>query len=709
MKEILKLKSDHFLAPTVQKYLECIDMDYAYHITENLAYNKKFLTNKMGFRNAGSDAEHAAADYILSEMDKIGLVELEKVPVKVDKWQFNSASFTIEKTDIDIMPASYPTSGTDEAGITAELADVGFGTAKDYADKDVKGKIVIAGVDQRDIAWIDRYMNEAANHGAAALISYAADGYAMESDDLINVQDTCGKDVIPCVSISRNQYKKIKQAISEGHTKATLKIDSELDIGNGITYNVVGRIKGESSKYQIVISGHYDAYWNGFQDDCSAIGLFMEMARAMKESGYIPKNDLVFTAHGAEEWGAVGSQFDWTVGAWRMINEAKPDWAGKTLAMFNFEMTALYDDMEYSYINCEPEFASMVKSFVEESGLAAPPVEEIYPKGISGTTVDTHCKEDGVSYRMAGIPHFVNLPGFNFDKDYSWNHRRYHTAGDNKDTYNEAVMHTNLNTFGALIMYVDQMPALKLDFTATCSDLEEALNEEIAAMGGCDIKAYRQSLRKFETACQKWNEGIDAVNQAYCRLIQTGGNAEKIQVCRREGERRNQVSLEVFKRIQDDLIGIIYSDSIVIKHLGYQNNIELLLQIIALLNEGKLTGDQETIGALDLAKQLNGGMEYGYYIFSPETNNCVLETFSEKKNEGNVFFGTGKGFKLVNTHNATISLLSMKDSVKKSDFEKEREIYQEELTEQLLELKHVFELEINAMERLADILTANVE
>ena len=55
--------------------------------------------------------EIAAADYIAAQMESIGL-EVEKVPVTVDKWQFNDASLTMEGTDISIMPASYAASSS---------------------------------------------------------------------------------------------------------------------------------------------------------------------------------------------------------------------------------------------------------------------------------------------------------------------------------------------------------------------------------------------------------------------------------------------------------------------------------------------------------------------------------------------------------------------------------------------------------------------
>lgn len=72
---------------------------------------------------------------------------MEKVPVTVDRWQFNDASLTIAGTDIDIMPASYPANGTGPEGLTAEIVDCGTGFAEDYEGKDVEGKIVLVAMD----------------------------------------------------------------------------------------------------------------------------------------------------------------------------------------------------------------------------------------------------------------------------------------------------------------------------------------------------------------------------------------------------------------------------------------------------------------------------------------------------------------------------------------------------------------------------------
>ena len=84
---------------TMDHYLENVDAKYAYNISKTLAEDDDLLSNELGYRSAGSDAEHKAADYIEKEMGKIGL-ETEKIPVTVDKWQFNSASLKIEETKL---------------------------------------------------------------------------------------------------------------------------------------------------------------------------------------------------------------------------------------------------------------------------------------------------------------------------------------------------------------------------------------------------------------------------------------------------------------------------------------------------------------------------------------------------------------------------------------------------------------------------------
>ena len=686
----------------VSAYLERVDQEYAYQIAETLAYDPAYLSNELGWRTAGSDAEHAAADYIAAEMESIGLT-VEKVPVTVDKWQFNDASLTIADTDIQIMPASYATNGTDADGITAQLVDVGTGTAAEYEGVDVEGKIALVGVDQWNVAWIDQYMNEAALHGASAIVTYDVGGYATYSDDMINMQDVCSKDVIPCVSISKNQYLQLAEALAAGHDTATLMVDNVMEPEQGTSYNVVGTLKGRSSEQQILVAGHYDVYFNGFQDDSCAIGLVLAMAKAMVDSGYQPENDIRFIAHGSEEWGASGTQFDWTTGAWEMINTAHPEWAGKTIALLNFELPAFYDGMEEGQISCVPEFSTLTQSFVEESGLLTQPVNNVYPGGISGQSVDTNTMEDGVSYRASGVPYFINIPGTQ-DGEEGWIQQRYHTAADDRDTYSADVMHTNLNTFGTLAIYLDQTPALELDLTATCDDLAEALDADLVAAAGGDGEAYTTVLGALRTAADGWDQEIAAVNSPYQQALSEGASQEDLDAIRAEGRALNAKTLEAFRFVQDHFIGIASTSTILIKHQAYQENIALISGVVDALEQGVL-GNEEGTGALDLAWMINGGTEYGYYNFSLETNARSKEALLEDSNPGNLFWGTGKGSILAETYPATMSLLakSMEDT---PSFDEEIALYNDALTQQQQLLAQQVAEETAAMGELTQLLQA---
>lgn len=251
------------MADDVKAYLEKVDTEYTYKLAETLAYDEQYWDNELGWRTSGSDAEHKTADFLAKEMKNIGLTDVEKVPVKVDKFQFNDSKLTIEGTEIDLTPAAYQCSGTDKKGITAEIVDVANGTEADYEGKKVKGKIVLAGVNQWDESWIDGYIEQAHEKGAAALVTYSTGGYGELNDDTANVQDVCCDDLIPTVAISANQAKEIQAAIKDKKNKANLMVDTILEEGKGTSYNVVGKIKGKSSDQQIMIAGHYDKYWYG--------------------------------------------------------------------------------------------------------------------------------------------------------------------------------------------------------------------------------------------------------------------------------------------------------------------------------------------------------------------------------------------------------------------------------------------------------------
>lgn len=683
-------QNNTFYQDAIDAYVNEIDMDYAYDFTKTLSLDPSLHDNSLGFRTSGSDAEHRTADYLAEEMEAIGLKNVEKIPVTVDKWQYNDASLTIDGTDIDLMPVSYMVNGTDEKGITAEIVDCGTGFAEDYEDKDVKGKIALVGVDQYNESWIGGYIYEAYEHGAKALVTYDLDGYGRYSDDDHQIQDVCAEDVMPTAIITMSEYKQIKKALDEGHNKANLVIDSVMEEGKGTSYDVVGYIPGKSHDQQIIFAGHYDMYFTGFQDDCSAIGTIMSMAKTMIDSGYVPENDIVVVAHGAEEWGATGTEFDWTRGAYELINNVHPEWASKTLALFNFELDAFDDGGDTFMITSVPEYATLVKNLVDE-GVLDGAVKD-YEKGISAETFDTTTMEDGISYRGAGVPYFLNTTdtcsgSTSEDGEYTWSQLHYHTESDNTDTYSEKVMKANIAVFGSIAIAIDQLPAMTLDMQATIDDLSESFNEDLAEEAGVSKEDWENALAVFQKEVDALNaEGKD-INERYVKAVSSKADVEAIQ---EEGKAYNKKVLELFKYVQDNFVGIVFSSDVVMKHVGYQNNIEYMDEVIDDLKDYKVSD------ALDVAYQLNGLCEYNYYLFSPNAA-AKIDAHADKAVDNNKWWGNDKGFYFTNTKEATASLLQKEDG---DDVSEEIKVYEDARAQQLNYYKDSLEKEIQAMEKI---------
>jgi len=677
------------------KFLAAVDQQYAYDIALELSTNTKYLSSSIGSRTAGSDAEHATANYLLAEMKKLGLVETEKAATDVTKWQFNGASLTLEGDDKVILPHSYATASTPKDGINAEVVYVGDGTMYDYADIDVKGKIVLIDLDQRANWWITFPMLEAELQGAAAIMSANVGGFAQISKDALNSQDICGPTSIPCVSISVNDSDYIKAKLEKGTVKATLKVDNVVS-DNGTSYNILGKIKGKSSDQQIIIGAHYDMYFKGFQDDNCAVGLVLAMAKAMKDSGYVPDNDIVFCLHGAEEWGSSYTQFDWTVGAWNMINKVHPEWVGKTLAFVNFELPA-YEFADYTSVYSAPEMYSMIDYYVNEYSLSPDP-SGCFPGGVKTDGYQTYTYSDDFSYYIAGVPSTVN--GFLLQEDmetvFPFYVERYHSQFDDPSTYDKDVMDFNIKFYGSLVSYIDKTPALYLDYTAQYDRLLAALNDEFCTAAGGDVAAYKAALAELKTAASNAKQEIIDLNKSYNDAVIAGDNA-KADSLKAEAKALNTKNLKAFKFAQDEFLGLMYEAPIV-PHEAPQSNIDLMQNIVASLK----TGDVIT-AADEYAWQVNNVLEWYSMYFSPEVIAQLDDMFWGKDNQDNLYWGTGRNFTPADVEAATRGLMD-KYEVVNGDFTAEIAIYEKAIKDQQAILKSKLAEETAAIIKLADML-----
>lgn len=675
-------------------FMEAVSPDYAYNIALELTTNPEFFNSELGGRTAGSDAEHAAADYLAGVMEEIGLSNVEKVAAPCDRWQFNGASFTVDGKEYPVY--SYATASTPPEGITAEVVYAGKGTMWDYEDLDVEGKIVLVDVDQRADWWVTYPMLEADFQGAAAILAANVGGFSQVADDALNCQDICGPTSIPTLSIGLADSQELQNKMKEGPVTATLVVDNEVEIDAGTTYNIMGVLKGKSSDHQILVGGHYDVHFWGFQDDNCAVGLVLSMAKAMIDSGYQPENDIVFCLHGAEEWGSSYTQYDWTVGAWEMINSVHPDWVGKTLAFLNFELPA-YEFDTYTSTYSAPEMYAMLDYYANEYPYSPDP-EGCFPDGVLTEGYQTYTYSDDFSYYAAGVPSTVN--GFLLQKDmenvFPFYVDIYHSQYDTPDTYNEAVMDFNIRYYGALAMYIDQTPALYLDFTAQYDRILASIDEEAMAAAGVDMAAFHTALEELNTAAQAMTERVKALNRDYLKAREDGDSAamEKLWA---EGKELTAQNLQAFEFAQKNLLGLMYERPIV-PHEAPQENIQLCQDIIACLEQG------DVVTVVDeLAWTVNNVLEYYAMYFSPEVIAIQDDMHLGEGNQDNLYWGTGINFTKADVDAATRSLYQRYDE-QGGDFSQEIAVYEAAIQAQTELLKELGTKEIGAMEQLAQLL-----
>ena len=607
-------------------YVEKIDEAYAFALAKKLA---AIGDSPLGGKTAGSDGEHKAAELLYAEMQAIGLQNVHMDAFRVDKWQFNDATLTIPGLDKAIKPYAYASGQTPPEGVEAEIIYVGKGTAEDYEDVDPSGKIVLVDLDQRGEWWVTYPTMEAANQGALAIINNCTEGYGQLNGDAYNTQDFCGPVTIPSLNVTVNDANRIKALLDEADAPVMAKLFVDNEAGQeGKSYNIWGEIPGKT-KEVVLVGDHYDAHFDGFQDNACAVGLTMAIAKAMLASGYQPERTIRFILHGAEEYGRVDTRYDWSIGAWEQINRIHPEWAGQTIAYINFELPA-YEFSDTMYVASTPALQSFINGFIAD---AADPVG-IFPGGIHPETLQETSWADNFSYSIAGVPSAHN--GFINDEEgevFPFYETHYHSNFDNADTYNADVMAYNIKFYGALAMAFDQNPFLALDFGTLAESLLLSLDDE------ADDDLIEMALALYRDAAM-YSSRLSRLNRDYHALRAKANDAEAGRAAdelkKQAIERVNPHTLAFYKSWQDAMLRLTWEDEAIFPHEEAAANVELLSEAIEYLEDG----DVEYV-IDELLWQIDGVRAWYAYYFSRETTDYFLNYVLEPINEHN-YWGTGR-------------------------------------------------------------------
>jgi hypothetical protein len=276
-----------------------------------------------GYRRPGTLADSKAEEYIAKKFEDFGLIDVEKQPYRILKWEARNWKLTVGESEIPCFHT--PNTGfTDEDGVEGEIVYLGDGTAKDFEGKNVEGKIVLMNVrfpmlqasllekmaffvwDPKETlknfahptAWIYPNWWEAYWHSckqkAAGIIGILADYPTNENRIYIPYFGPLNQEMpdwfltrlglpgqipgwIPGLWVGRRDgaelVKKLQNA--KGSLKANLILTG--DVEPAITHNIVAVLPGQN-KDTIVVHSHHDGPWNSAVEDASGVAEVLAVA-----------------------------------------------------------------------------------------------------------------------------------------------------------------------------------------------------------------------------------------------------------------------------------------------------------------------------------------------------------------------------------------------------------------------------------------------
>lgn len=562
-----------------------LNTDWSYQLARRMEKEK---TNPvLGYRTAGSPAEAATGDMLYHEMIQIGLSDVTKDTFTLDGWEFQKA--VLKYTDSHgiehiFQMGGYQTDFLTDGFKDYELVYLGRGTSSEYDGIDVKGKIVLAEINQRDEWWISFPVYQAYLRGAAALIAVQANGYGEIADTALNAQDIAGPEYAPAFSISQADARILKEDLKEKSSiHVSLDACSKV-MPNVKASNIVGRIPGTETDSMILLSAHYDSYFDGFQDDNTAVAMMLGIARALIKGGYRPAHTLVFCAMAAEEWGVTDSKYDWSTGAYNEIFRVHPNWQGKIIANLNFELPAHAHNTRDA-IRCTYEYTDFIREFTDSLRVPA----EAYPDGIT-VLYPIETWSDDFSMAIAGVPSMVNdFSAGPFMQNY------YHSQYDNQDVYQEPVFRFHHECYLKLVMEADCLVLPPLNFSRTINAIIESIQETAPSFAYEEINSLIQQLQNIIKCTDAVYNRICDINKEYLTL---SDQDSRISFRRKYMESFLEL-LKIFRKTQDYFVRLNWQDEVIFPQAAASKNVCQIEKALKALTENDITDALRSLYQVD--------------------------------------------------------------------------------------------------------------
>ncbi|HQZ98219.1 MAG TPA: M20/M25/M40 family metallo-hydrolase [Pyrinomonadaceae bacterium] len=422
------LYSEKTLAELAQVQKAALGSDYAYRQT-------RYLTTNIGPRLTGSAQAQRAVEYVADEMRKAGLeVRLQKLTVPVwvrgietgEVVEFpGMAPGTTQKIVLTALGGSI---ATPAEGLTGEIVVVSsFEELNALGREKVAGKIVLfnnkfdrelqasgfgGAAYSQAVQFRFGGAMAAAPLGAIGVLVRSAGGSQNRLAHTGSMGYTDGVTKIPAAAVSFEDAEMLAHLASEGKTKVRFTLTPKT-MPDGVSYNVIGDLKGSEKPDEIVVlGGHLDSWdlGTGALDDATGVAVSMQVGYLIKRMKLKPKRTIRVVAFMNEENGGAGGR--------GYFEEYKND-VGKHFAALESDLGASHP-LGFQFAGkaeALPYFAPLSRLLASQGASQG----QLQPGGVGA---------DIGPLTQAGVPSFA--PYFNQQTYFNY----HHTAADTFDKVN---------------------------------------------------------------------------------------------------------------------------------------------------------------------------------------------------------------------------------------------------------------------------------
>lgn len=417
-------------------------------------------------RKSGSGGDLEAGRYVVEQMKGYGL-DAALMPFETYDSDIGTSFVALDGPDgaeIASLPCLH-VEPTPEAGITAELVDVGPGGLDDYEGKSVTGKIVLAEVSYAPATPEKARIAAAKGARAILLMNWGKD----DSTEIPwrGLKSVWGNPTpenigemprLPGISISRTDGFALRQKLAAGPVQIHFRLTANRvwrTLHQPVSWLTAPEGAPERDRF-VIVSSHLDAWTPGVTDNIAGMSVMMELARSFAGHRDALRRSIVFIAwNGHEVAEAAGSSY-FVDSQWERINR-------DAVGYLNIDSVGMRGAREF-HVNCCPE----LRAFAERTSLAVfgpalpckvLPLRRVGDQSFFGVGVPAITGRHSYSPDVVSEYHGATLGWYN------------HTPFDTIEALDPSSLQADAGWAARALEGLVLSPALPLRFTARLADM----------------------------------------------------------------------------------------------------------------------------------------------------------------------------------------------------------------------------------------------